>query len=154
MQCWSCNLTDIKLLLLTVCTRLLRNDGVDKAVLPGVTFTGNAVVAWHCFPSVCRYCVGDAKCIQIVVDCFRDTLESFRRLPTTLMQLKASVHYCRGNRHGQLKITLAASCKNGKISKIQEPQMSLSQVRRCCNPETFTLTYNVKSKNSIANNLK
>ena len=77
---------------------------------------------------MCRSCVGDAKCIQIVVDCFRDTLESFRRLPTKLMQLKASVHYCHGNRHGQLKIALAASYKIGKISKIQEPQISLSQV--------------------------
>ena len=69
------------------------------------------------------------------------------------MQLKASVPYCYGNRHGQLKIALAASYKIGKISKIQEPQMSLSQVWRCCNPETFTLTYEVKSKNSIAYNL-
>ena len=74
------------------------------------------------------FAFGNAKCIQIVVDCFHDTLESFRPLPTKLMQLKASVHYCHGNRHGQLKIALAACHKIGKISKIQEPQISLSQV--------------------------
>ena len=40
----SCNLTDIKLLLLTVDAMLLRIDGVDKAVLAEVTFRGIALI--------------------------------------------------------------------------------------------------------------
>ena len=132
---------------------MLRNDGAGKA---RSHFHRNCSSHLALFstvggPSVCRSCVGDAKCIQIASDCFRDTLESFCCLPTKLMQLKASVDHCHGNRHGQLKVALAACYK---ICEIQEPQMSLSHVRRCCNPETFTLKYDVKSKNSIAYNLK